>query len=142
MRNYCDLVTRWTPRQIEEFFAEIDAGRLHPRDAKMRLAWEIVDIFGGAEAANRAEEHFRTVFQEREVPAEVPSYQMAQATPVVELLVAARLARSKSEARRLVQQEGIRLDGRVVAEIDTMIEPQGQILQVGRRHHVRLVQAD
>jgi len=140
MRNYFDLVTRWAPDQIEQLFADIAAGRLHPRDAKMRLAREIVEIFNGAEGADRAEEHFRTVFQERELPAEIPPYIMARETSIVDLLVAARLARSKSEARRLVEQGGVRLDGQVVAEIETHVEPRGQVLQVGRRHYLRLVQ--
>ena len=139
MRNYCNLVTRWTPGQIEQFFVDIAAGRLHPRDAKMHLAREIVEIFYGAEEAGHAEEHFRAVFQEHELPPDMPHYGMSEPTPLVELLVATGLARSKSEARRLIQQEGVRLDGEVVREIDTQIEPQGQVLQVGRRHYRRLI---
>jgi tyrosyl-tRNA synthetase len=139
MRNYCDLVTRWTPGQIEQFFVDIAADRLHPRDAKMHLAREIVEIFYGAEEAGRAEEHFRAVFQGHELPPDMPHYGMSEPIPLVELLVATRLARSKSDARRLIQQEGVRLDGEVVREIDTQIEPQGQVLQVGRRHYRRLI---
>jgi tyrosyl-tRNA synthetase len=141
MRSYCNLVTRWTPQQIEQFFAEVAAGRLHPRDAKMRLAREIVEIFHGTEGADRAEEHFRTVFQEHELPPEIPQYAMGQATKIVDLLVATNLARSKSEARRLVQQDGVHLDGRVVHEIDALVEPKSQVLQVGRRHYLRLGRA-
>ncbi len=141
MRGYCNLVTRWTPEQIERFFGEIAAGRLHPRDAKMRLAREIVEIFHGKEGAGRAEEHFRTVFQEHELPPEIPQYAMGQPTSILELLVATGLARSRSEARRLVQQDGVRLDDRVVSEIDALVEPQSQVLQVGRRHYLRLIRA-
>jgi len=138
MRNYCNLLTRWAPSQIVEFFTEMEARRLHPRDAKMRLAREIVEIFHGVDAAGAAEEHFRAIFQEHDLPQDIPCYTMAQPTSIVELLVTTGLAHSKSEARRLVQQEGVRLGGQVVRQIDTPVQPQGQVLQVGRRHYRRL----
>lgn len=138
MRNYFDLVTRWTPTQIAQLLAEIESGRLHPRDAKMKLAYEIVEVFHGTEAAQGAEEHFRTVFQERELPPEMPSYKLAAPTNVVDLLLAAGLVKTKSEGRRLIQQHGVRLNGRIIETIEVIIEPGEQILQVGRKHYVRL----
>jgi len=140
MRNYCDLVTRWTPAQVEQFFAELSSGGLHPRDAKMQLAREIVDIFHGCEAAQAAEEHFRTVFQQQELPPDMPVFRLEAPTNVVELLVMTGLADSKSQARRLVEQKGVRLDGSEVDSIGRIIEPEPeQVLQVGRRRFLRLV---
>ena len=74
MRSFFELVTRWTPAEIDEIFAQWEAGQIHPRDVKMRLAFEIVEIFHGTEAAHAAEEHFRTVFQRRELPSDMPTY--------------------------------------------------------------------
>ena len=138
MRNYFDLVTRWSPERIAALFNRLEASALHPRDAKMQLAFEIVDIFHGVEAARQAETRFRTVFQERALPADMPSFVMPSPMPIVELLLATGLASSKSQARRLIQQRGARLDGAVVPGIDVVVEPKEQVLQAGRRRFVRL----
>ena len=144
MSNYMNLVTRWTPAEIAQIEADLASGKLHPRDAKMRLAFEIVDIFHGTEAAHRAEEHFRTVFQKRELPPEMPEFVLTEPLNVVDLLHAAGLVRSKSEGRRLVQQGGVRLDGEKVRDITTMVavEDKARVLQVGKRKFVRLITAN
>ncbi len=140
MSNYFNLVTRWTPDQIAEIERALSSGELHPRDAKMKLAWEIVSIFHGDEAATRAEEHFKRVFQRRELPREMPTYRLSAPRNIVELLVETGLAKSKSEGRRLIQQGGVRLDGEPVTGIELVVEPKdGLVLQVGRRRFVRLV---
>jgi tyrosyl-tRNA synthetase len=139
LRNYFDLVTRWTPAQIEALFADLSSGALHPRDAKMQLAREIVASFNGDAAAEEAEAHFRTVFQERELPEDIPGVTIEGVTNIVDLIVNTGLARSKSEARRLVEQGGVRLDDTLIEAIDAMVEPQGQVLRVGRRRYVRLL---
>ncbi len=140
MANYFDLVTRWSPEEIERVKAALADGSLHPRDAKMRLAWEIVDFFYGHQAADAAQEHFCTVFQRRELPEEMPEWTLSEPVNVVDLIFAAGLARSKSDARRLVQQGAVKLDGQPVAAIETMIEPRQAVLQVGKRHFLRLLE--
>lgn len=139
MRNYADLVTRWTPAEIEGLFADLDAGRLHPRDLKMRLAREIVGSLHDEETARQAEDHFRQVFQDHEAPDEMPSHPLAQPTDIVSLLVDTGLAPSRSAARRLIEQRGVRLDGAAVEEPDLVVAPGEATLQVGRRRFVRLV---
>lgn len=140
MRNYADLVTRWPPDEIARRFAELDAGRLHPRDLKMDLASEIVEIFHGPEAAAQARQYFRTVFQERELPSEVPEYRLPGPATLADILTNTGMVPSKSEVRRLVQQGGVRLDGAKVDDINLLIEPGGvQILQIGRRKFLKIV---
>lgn len=139
MRNFFDLVTRWTPDQIAALFAQLEAGTIHPRDAKMKLAFEIVDIFHGTEAARAAEEHFRTVFQQRELPPEMPTLALSGPVVIIDLLSDAGLAATRSEARRLIQQGGVRLDGQVVDELDRVVEPREQVLQVGKRRFLKLI---
>jgi tyrosyl-tRNA synthetase len=140
MSNYMNLVTRWTPDEIAAVESALSAGQLHPRDAKMKLAREIVGIFYGDEAAGEAEEHFRTVFQQRELPAEMPGFAVAGSINVVELLVAAGLTRSKSEARRLIQQGGVKLDGEPVSDVEMEVAVASErVFQVGRRRFVRLL---
>jgi tyrosyl-tRNA synthetase len=139
MRNYADLVTRWSPDQIAQLTALLDSGAIHPRDLKMRLAGEIVAIFHGPEAATRAAEHFRTVFQERELPSEMPEVSLPAATSLADLLLGTGLVPSKSEFRRLVQQGGVRLDGNKVEDPNLVIDPRSvQVLQIGRRKFLRV----
>jgi len=142
MSNYMNLVTRWTPDEIAAVESALAEGRLHPRDAKMKLAREIVSIFHGDEAAAGAEEHFKTVFQRRELPPDMPTFPVAGPTNVVDLLAAAGLVRSKTEGRRLIQQGGVRLEGEKVTSIETQVSvAEDRVLQVGRRRFVRLVPA-
>ncbi len=139
MANYFNLVTRWTPARITEVQQAMQAGALHPMEVKKLLAWEIVDIFHGSEAADAAAAHFALVHQQRELPPELPTFPLTAPARLVDLLLAAGLAPSKSEARRLIQQGGVRLNDTPVTDLDLWVEPGEQILQVGKRRFVRLV---
>lgn len=140
MSSYFNLVTRWTPAEIAHIETDLKSDKLHPRDAKMKLAWEIVSIFHGGAAANDAEAHFRTVFQERELPPEIPAFTVTGLASVVDLMVEAGLAGSKSAARRLIQQGGVQLNGKRVEDINTVVEVTDEaVLQVGRRRFVKLI---
>jgi len=142
MRNYADLVTRWSPEEIASKFKLLESGQLHPRDLKMQLAAEIVAIFHGPEAAQKAENHFRTVFQQRELPPDMPEVTLLEPISVVDVLTDSGLVKSKSEVRRLVQQGGIRLDGEKVHNFGMIIQPTGEhVLQVGRRKFMKLLPA-
>ena len=143
MRNWFELLTRWTPERIDALLGAVERGEVHPMEAKKQLAWEIVSIFDGDEAADRAAAHFEQVHQRRELPDDMPTYALAGPANVVDILHGAGLVRSKSEARRLVQQGAVRLDGERVTAIEKVIAPgEGEVLQVGRRRFLRLVQDD
>ncbi|NLF02114.1 MAG: tyrosine--tRNA ligase [Anaerolineales bacterium] len=139
MRNWFELVTRWTPAQIDELLAGVERGHVHPMEAKKRLAWEIVAIFDGDDAAEAAAQYFERVHQERQLPDEMPSLALSAPTSVVDVIHAAGFAESKGAARRLVQQGAVRLDGETVRSIDETIEPGSErVLQVGKRRFLRL----
>lgn len=141
MRNWAELVTRWTPNQIRELLEAVEKGQTHPMDAKKKLAWEIVSIFDGDDAADRAAEHFERVHQQRKLPTEVPTYVLVGPTNIVDIIHAAGFTRSKSEARRLVQQGAVKLDEERVDDIKAEIDAsQERILQVGKRRFLRLVE--
>jgi tyrosyl-tRNA synthetase len=140
MRNFADLVTRWSPEEIEEKFGGLERGELHPRDLKMQLAREIVEIFHDKAAADAAEEHFRTVFQQRELPADMPALRLLAPVTVGELLTNAGMVASKGEVRRLVQQGGVKLDGERVDDFNLEIRHEAEhVLQVGRRKFLKLI---
>jgi tyrosyl-tRNA synthetase len=140
MLDYFSLVTRYTPDQIQPIREGLDHSSLHPRDVKMELAREIVSIFHGDEAAEKAEGHFRTVFQERELPEDMPIYALEAATNIIDLLAASGLTKSKGEARRMIQQGGVRLNGEKVTSIEELIDVKEEaVLQVGKRRFLRLI---
>jgi tyrosyl-tRNA synthetase len=137
--NWFELVTRWKPDQIDELLAAVERGEVHPMDAKKKLAWEIVSIFDGDEAADQAAAHFERVHQEGQLPEDMPSLTLEGPTNVVDIIQAAGFTRSKSEARRLVQQGAVRLDGERLDNIETEIAVEGEkTLQVGKRRFLRL----
>jgi tyrosyl-tRNA synthetase len=111
-------------------------------EAKKQLAWEIVSIFDGDAAARQAAAHFERVHQERRLPEDMPTYPVTEPENVVDIIAAAELAPSKSQARRLVQQGAVRTDGERITDIETEIEVEtGEevVLQVGKRRFIRLV---
>jgi tyrosyl-tRNA synthetase len=143
MRNWFELVTRWTPEQIDGLLSAVERGEMHPMEAKKKLAWEIVSIFDGDEAADQAGARFERVHQQRQLPEEMLVRALVGPTNVVDVIFDAGLARSKSEARRLVKQGAVKLDGERVASIEAEIEVEGQrVLQVGKRRFLRLVSGD
>lgn len=137
MPKYFRLVTRWTPAEIQAIEQAVEAGKLHPRDAKMKLAREVTAIFYGDEAAAAAEEAFIRIFQQREVPQELEVFSFRADQTLLDVLVEAKLVGSRSEGRRLIDQKGVRLDGQVLERADIPIPHEG-VLQVGKRRFVRL----
>lgn len=110
----------------------------NPRDLKMRLAREVVALYHGAGAAAKAQAGFVSVFQKKETPANMPERTLPGSKwDPVELLLTLKLVPSKSEARRLIQQRGARLDGRELSG-ERMVVKDGAVLQLGKRRFVRL----
>jgi tyrosyl-tRNA synthetase len=114
-----------------------------PRDAKRALARGIVERFHGPEAARRAEEHFDRVHVAHEAPEDVDDLEFPTSNGSVHLpaIIADGFGRSRSEARRLLAQGGVRLDGEPLGEADVDVAPErldGRVLQVGKRHFRRL----
>ena len=137
MGKYMRLATRWSPHEIEAFEKDIVAGSIHPRDAKMKLALEIVSIFYGDTDAQKAQDAFVKTFQQKEVPDEMPEYDLKSEQTVMDVVLDAKLAVSKSEARRLFDQKGVRLDGDTIERGDIKF-PHPGVLQVGKRKFLRV----
>ncbi|NBD35864.1 MAG: tyrosine--tRNA ligase [Chloroflexi bacterium] len=140
MENYFNLVTRWPPAKIADLMHKLHTGTIHPMACKKMLAWEITDIFHGQEAADAAAKHFARVHQQRELPQDMPTHTLHEPVKLVDLMAEQELTSSKSQARRLIRQHGVRLDGEVVEDIHTVISPnQTQVLRVGKRRFLKLL---
>jgi tyrosyl-tRNA synthetase len=122
----------------EEAIREALAG--HPRDAKELLAREVVEIYHDAEAAAAAAEEFRRVFSRRETPAEMPDLQVPAGTVgVIDLVVMAGHASSRSDARRLISGGGVSLNGMKIRDLHADVSPpDGAVLQTGKRRFARI----
>lgn len=139
--KYFNLVTDLPLEEKQTISDGLADGTLHPRDAKVRLARTIVSMFHGEEAAAAAVEHFQTVFQKGALPEDIPSVEWKGASEVaiIELLVGLGMQSSKSEARRMIKNGGIRIDGEKVLDTEMLVSvTDGIIVQVGKRKFVRV----
>ncbi|MBN1965547.1 MAG: tyrosine--tRNA ligase, partial [Anaerolineae bacterium] len=141
MPIFFDLVTRWPPAQIEALKADLEAGRVHPMQAKQRLAWEVVASFYGDETADAAAAHFTRVHRQGDLPDAMPEFPLAAPAGIIDVLVESGLVASRGEAKRLVRGAGVRLDGEPITDVQHVLLPGEAVLQVGRRHFLRLVAA-
>ena len=137
MGAYFRLVTRWSASQIEKLEQGMAEERIHPRDAKMKLAREIVEIYHNPLAAEQAEQAFVRVFQQRDMPEGIPAYSLIPGQTVLDVLLAGNLVNSKSEGRRLIEQKGVRLDGEVLTDPHQPF-PHSGVLQAGKRKFIRV----
>jgi len=137
MIQFAELATRWTPNDIEEFTIELKNGSIHPRDAKMKLAYEIVSAFFSNEEADRSQENFINLFQRGDLPEEIQEHRLEIDENVLDLMVDTSLVPSKSQGRRLIDQHGVKFDGTLVTDPMMVINRDG-ILQVGKRFFLKI----
>jgi len=145
MVRYFELVTGVPLDEVREIDRGLREGTLHPRDVKMRLAREITGAYHGPEAAREAEEEFVRVFRQHEVPDEMTDHRVAPSQLeggrlyLPRLLVEAGAVASSGEARRLIRQGGVRVDGRKLGEEELALVPaDGMIVKAGKRTFIRL----
>lgn len=138
MGTYLRLASRWSPHEIETFEKDIVSGSLHPRDAKMKMAFEITSIFYSEADAKSGQETFVKTFQQKETPDEMPEYKLSEGQTVLDVILDTKMASSKSEGRRLIDQKGIRLDGETLERGDLPF-PHPGVLQVGKRKFLRVL---
>jgi tyrosyl-tRNA synthetase len=138
MGIYSRLVTRWTPTEIDTFEKELSAGDLHPKEAKMKLAREIVEIYHGSDGAQKAQEEFVKIFQEQGQPDEMEEYKIQGDQTVLDVLVDAGLVESRSQGRRLINQNAVKLADQTLSDPHQKFPGKG-VLQVGKRRFIRVI---
>jgi tyrosyl-tRNA synthetase len=138
MPQYFRLVTRWMAPEVSAIEEGIVTGKIHPRDAKMKLAREVTEIFHGVQAAQRAQEYFIGVFQKGSLPDDMPTYHLCADQTVLDVLLAGNLVASKSEGRRLIEQNGVRLDGVTLTNPNQPF-PHTGVLQAGKRRFLKVL---
>lgn len=135
MVRYYELLSSATPDEI----AAVKSGAMHPMEAKKRLARTIVTEYHDADSAARAESYFESKHQRREVPAAAQVYRIAEDLWICELMKQLEFTRSTSEARRLVSQGAVRVDGHTVTDANFRFVPgEHKVLEVGKRRVARI----
>jgi len=129
------------PEEIEAMQAQVASGELHPRAVKEDLARSVVDRFVGEGEGVKAAEEFARIFAQKKLPQEMLDLELhAEEIGLIDLVVKAGFAPSNGEARRLIQQGGVRIDDEQIKDIRAAITPaDGMILRVGKRKFARIV---
>jgi tyrosyl-tRNA synthetase len=142
MWRYYELLTDLRPEEIERLRAAADSGERNPRDLKVELAKRIITDFHSAQDASKAEEDFNRMFRNKQMPDEIEELTLTPGPwDLRHLMVVAGLADSKAEARRLIEQGGVSLDGeRCMIANDVTIWKEGMstTLKVGKRRFLRI----
>ncbi len=139
--RYFELCAYLPMDEINKMKRQLKEDKVNPRDLKMKLAREIVKIYHGEKKAREAEEYFVRTIQKKEAPEEIETRNIKQGTwNIINLLVEIKFANSKGEARRLVEQGGIKAEGEVVKDVSRKIKitKEGVLLQRGKRRFVRI----
>jgi len=139
--RYFEYFTRLPLADVRAIEKEMKGGA-NPREAKAALAQEIVSIYHSKPVADKAVANFDNVHKDHAVPEDMPEHAISDQTNVVDLMVETGLVKSKSDARRNIEQGGVRVDGHKIEGTDVDILPtknEAVILQKGKRHFVRIV---
>ncbi len=142
LRRYYELLSKKSLKIIDEIFADITSGKLHPKAAKSNFAQEIVAKYHSAELATAAAENFEKVFSRKEIPDEMPEYRFAVKGKDIwlpNLMQECRLVATTSEGKRLIKQGGVRVDGESIEnEFYRPSLKETFVIQAGKRKFARI----
>lgn len=138
---YFKLLTSKTAEELNTVENSLNDKSQNPRDLKVRLAKEIIEIYNSREEAEKAEQEFSRIFREKQKPTEIPEIKLSQKEyPVLDLLSELGLAASKSEGRRLIEQGGVRINDEAQSDVKKDIKiTDGMVVQVGKRKFAKIV---
>ena len=143
-----DMIVKWftLAADADETVVKSAESRLadssvNPMEVKRELARAVVELYYGAETANDAENHFNTVVVGKGIPDDIPEYTLSSEDQITNVIFNAGLLKSKGEARRMIKQGAVKLDGESITDIQATITPSGeQILKVGKRRFLKVIE--
>ncbi len=140
--TYFELVTDEPLEELAKIKEMLNNPEVNPRDLKRRLARKIVAMYHSEEAARKAEEEFDRIFVRKSVPENMPEKEMEMGTeiPIIDLIMEVGFAPSRGEARRLVIQGGVSIDGNKVTDFKHIVKIENDfVLKVGKRKFVKIL---
>jgi len=140
MWKYYELLTDVSTDDIKAMKKDAVAGCLNPKDAKVRLAKEIITFYHNSSDAKKASEEFENIFRKGNLPEDMPTYEVEGSEQFVwDVIKNAQLASTSSEARRLMEQGGVSVDGEKIKDVDIKIKlKEGMVFQVGKRRFLKV----
>lgn len=145
MSLYYELLTDIPLDEIEAMKEGIKVGTVHPKEAKSRLGMMLVEMYHSKEEALKTRDNFESLFKQKEIPEEVEEFSLAKSDLkegkiwIAKLLSLTGLAASNSEARRLIAQGGLKIDGKKFADADAeIVVSDGMVIQSGKRNFIKL----
>lgn len=140
IENYFLYAAFATPEEINNIKGELEKG-INPKLIKQKLARRVVELYHDKEAAQKAENHFNTVFAHKEIPDEIPEYKVKpEKIWLVQLLNEAGLVQSNGEGRRMIKQGAVSINGKRILDINYELVPgNGMVIKVGKRRFCKLI---
>ena len=143
--QYFVLATSVSGAELEQIRVGLEKGEVNPRDLKRQLARELVTLYHSSEAADSAEREFDRIFVRKDLPEDIEELALSTAEPrigIVRLLTETKLASSNAEARRLIEQGGVSIDGKRVGNQKEIVNVESPVvLRVGKRKFLRVRRA-
>ena len=139
--KYFKLCTNTSLTEIEKIERKLKFKKINPREVKARLAKEIVSIYHGERVATVAEKEFERVFKEKKLPSKISEIKIKEKNlNILDLLLKTKLVSSKSEAKRLILQKGVKIKGLLKEDFREVIKiRKGMIIKIGKRRFVKII---
>jgi tyrosyl-tRNA synthetase len=137
--EYFELCSDIPLEEVEEIKSDLKGNKVNPRDLKIKLGKELVKMYHSLKDAENAAEEFEKVFKENQAPEDISEFEISRKINILDLLVKTEIALSKSEARRLIEQKGVKIDDEIQTDWQKDIETKkGMVIQAGKRRFARI----
>lgn len=136
--KYFELATDIHPDKILQINQDLEQSIIHPKEVKMNLATEIVTLYHGANEATKAREHFVKVFSKGRAPDKMPIVNYTNNDTIVDIMLKSHMVESKSEARRLISQSGVKLNNTIITNFNQGDFNNGDIVKIGKKKFIKI----
>jgi len=138
--NYFNYATKVSPEEIEKIAVQLKNDEINPKIIKQRLAREIVALYHGDEVAKLAEEEFNLIFKKKDIPDDIPEFNISGSAKIIDILTQSKTCTSGGEARRMIKQNAVSIDGNKISDIFFEITDEC-VIKVGKRRFVKVMQS-
>ena len=130
--NYFNYATKVSPDEIEKIEKQLKNDEINPKIIKQRLAREIVSLYHGEDVAISAEDEFNLIFKTKDIPDDIPEFNISGATKIIDILTQSKTCASGGEARRMIKQNAVSIDSKKITDIFQEITEEC-VIKVGKR---------
>ncbi len=137
--DYFKLLTRVPMTEVEEMAKLLRTNAINPRDLKMKLAFEITEFFHSKKEATEAEQEFKSIVQNKDLPKDIREVKASGEITIIEAIIKFGLVQSKSEAKRLIEQGGVEVNGtKITNQLQKIELAVGTVIKAGKKSFIRI----